>query len=310
MPRRYRRRRVPRRKRRIYRRGAMAQNRYRYYPYSHNMPFDSVKRAGIYGIRGTAWRRTIGLPMGIFPKTVRARLKYATQCQINATQLAPSAYVFRANSLYDPEVSVGGHSAYAFDEIMRAYNKYRVISSKIKVWFINPAVSDQVCGYVTILRSDTGNMYAQFASSDHILECPARGNVRVVGQYQVANQVMQAQSPINTHTYSQRKYFPGILDQNFEAPYNDNPSKECFFEVTVFSLALNDPANLNFRVEIDYYAEFSEQIILPESGVNTDDTDLGGNNIKTYLPAGTAVNFPTGPAGMTGPRDFTHWTGG
>jgi len=37
---------------------------------------------------------------------------------------------FRANGMYDPDVRVGGHQPYGFDQIMLGYGKFTVVESK------------------------------------------------------------------------------------------------------------------------------------------------------------------------------------
>lgn len=229
-----------------------------------------------------------GLP-GNFPKTTRMRLKYCSEFSLNAMATGWAGKVFRTNSLYDPEYAVGGHSAYMFDEMMQFYGKYRVVSSKIKVWYINPAVVDQVPFYLTVLRSKDPNVSTQFASTDHILESNLHGAVKVCGSFTIANNLAQAQASTCNMTYSQRKYFPGILDKDFEAQVGENPVTQAYFHVVQFSLAGNDPPIAYFRCEISFNVIFSELIILPESGV----TDEG-------IEATTGGTGPIGSLALSG----------
>jgi hypothetical protein len=53
--------------------------------------------------------------------------------QINALGVANTYHQFRANSLYDPDLSGIGHQPMFHDNYSQLYQKYRVISSKIKV---------------------------------------------------------------------------------------------------------------------------------------------------------------------------------
>lgn len=203
-----------------------------------------------------------------FPKVTKMKLKYDCEFSLNSGAVTYGDKVFRANDPFDPEYSVGGHSAYLFDEMMGFYGKYRVISSKIRVWYINPAVSDQIPFYLTIVRSKDPSITAQFASTDHILESNMHGAIKICGQFSTANQIMQSQPATVTMTYSQRKYFPGIKDEQFEGLYNTDPALEAYFHVLQFPLAGNDPPTAYFRAEIQFNVIFSELIILPESGVN------------------------------------------
>lgn len=208
-----------------------------------------------------------GLPSN-FPRTARMKLRYNCEFALDSGTVTFGDKVFRANSPYDPEYSAGGHSAYLFDEMMQFYGKYRVVGSKIRIWYINPAVSDQIPSYVTIIKSKDPDIKSQFASTDHILESNMRSRVKIIGQFAVANQLQQSQAATLTMGYSQRKYFPGILDEQLEATYAADPSLVAYYHVMQFPLGGNNPPISYFRAEITYSVLFSELIVLPESGVN------------------------------------------
>ena len=71
-------------------------------------------------------------------KTV-ASLKYVDVITIDAGVTPPGSHLFRANSLFDPDLTGTGHQSLMFDEYALLYNQYRVLSSKIK---ITPMVDD------------------------------------------------------------------------------------------------------------------------------------------------------------------------
>jgi len=51
------------------------------------------------------------------------------------TTAAPGFYdwIFRGNSVYDPDYTLGGNSAWGFDQVMTIWNFYKVLASKITV---------------------------------------------------------------------------------------------------------------------------------------------------------------------------------
>lgn len=250
--------------------------------------------------------RAAPVPAGFLPKTKLCNLKYATEFHIDPTTEGIGVCKIRANDCFDPEDVLGGHSAYMFDDIMRFYKKWRVISSKIKVWYIQPTMTTYSPSYVTILTSANGLMNQSFANAAHILESNVRGNVRIVGNVPAVNQSQGGQKATNTKTYSQSKFYPGIKDKDFEGSYNASPAQHCFWEIILFQLAGNQPAVGYFRAEISYNVLFSECILLSQAGVDGSGLGIGGGPASGNTGAmGAAGAFfaagDGGEAGNTGP---------
>lgn len=244
--------------------------------------------------------RVAAMPPGFLPKTKFVNLKYATEFRIQPTMEGIGVFKFRANDCYDPEDILGGHSAYMFDDIMRFYKKWRVISSKIKIWYIQPDILNSTPGYVTILQSANGLMNQSFANAAHILESNVRGNVRIIGPAPMMAQSQAGQRAVNTRTYSQNKFYPGIKDKDFEGTYNSSPVQHCFWEVVAFQLAANQPAECHFRAEISFNVLFSECILLSQAGVSSTGLGIGG---------GPAMNND-GPTGGQGGAVYASGDGG
>lgn len=240
----------------------------------------------------------VSLPASFVPKVKKYKLRYSAEVQIDASATQVAAYVFRCNSLYDPDFTGFGHSAYMFDDIMRLYRRYRVVGSKIKVWHVTPTgVQAGPMAYMTILRSSSGIAYTSFASSAHILESNIRGNVKLIGHINDAV-VGGLYKPTCTSTFSQRKVFPGIKDLQLEGPWDNNPEKVYYWEVVLFNVAGNNPDIQQLRVEIDFTAVFSEPILLSMSGV--DDTGLGIGGGPAIGSTGTQALFASGDGGELG----------
>jgi len=153
-----------------------------------------------------------------------------------------------------------------FDDMMRFYTVYRVLGSKIQARVLNPGVTQSNQNYLTILKSPDGKMYQSFADSSHLLESNVRGNVKLIGD--VNSTVLKgAYATACTQTYSQRKYFPGVQDINFEGQSNTNPSNGAFYEVVVFPVSNNNPGPIDLRISIQFVAMFSQPLLLAQSGV-------------------------------------------
>lgn len=71
--------------------------------------------------------------------------------------------VYNANSLYDPEVALGGGQPRGFDQMMALFDRYCVTGVKIEAWFFPPTYTGTVltstaqpmCGILYSERNDT-----------------------------------------------------------------------------------------------------------------------------------------------------------
>jgi len=80
--------------------------------------------------------------MPLFPASTTRRLRYSTSFGGATTSGAiTSTYIFRANSLYDPDLSSTGHQPMGFDQMMLSYNHFVVLRSKITCVFKNTSTT-------------------------------------------------------------------------------------------------------------------------------------------------------------------------
>lgn len=113
-----------------------------------------VKRAagsyGLYrstrfsGLRSAArkYKMRIGrIPRTLnpFPNSKLVRHNYCDTVTLSGSTAAglPTGYVFRTNSMYDPDYTGVGHQPMFRDEMAAQYNFYTVLSSKIQITMIN-----------------------------------------------------------------------------------------------------------------------------------------------------------------------------
>lgn len=71
-----------------------------------------------------------------FPQRYACKLKYTASVILAGTGTT-SQQVYRLNSLYDPDVAVGGTQPMCYDQLSAVYNKYLVTSAKYEVQFTN-----------------------------------------------------------------------------------------------------------------------------------------------------------------------------
>lgn len=192
---------------------------------------------------------------GGFPTGMRTHLRYNELVSINpAAGATLASYVFRANSIYDPNRTGIGHQPLGRDIWAGIYNHYVVISSKITCMFIPTIGKTGTVIYGTYLDDDanitsttytdlverkkTSYRYVNVATLDYIKPCEAY--------------------------YSAQKWF-GIKDigdnnTRLGAAIGSTPAEECMFHCFLqdTSNAGLDVDSHQFSVIIEYYVEFTE----------------------------------------------------
>jgi hypothetical protein len=81
-------------------------------------------------------RRSARFPGIGFPDELKCTLKYVEE-GISFSGLAPSAQVFRINSLFDPNLTGVGHQPLWFDQLAFVYGKYLVTAARVEAEIIN-----------------------------------------------------------------------------------------------------------------------------------------------------------------------------
>ena len=105
------------------------------------------------------------------PKTKSIRLLYGdTNFLLASTGLAPVARVFRANGMFDPDLTGLGHQPRGFDQLMAMYQKFSVTGIKVEAWLHAPEPGQSyVSPLPYILFSESSTVPTTFPD---ILETP------------------------------------------------------------------------------------------------------------------------------------------
>ncbi len=90
-------------------------------------------------------------------------MKYYAQASLDPGAGTVAAYVFRANSLYDPDYTSGTESPRGFDEFMSVFDHYAVLTAKITATF--QSTSDVQCGIVTSDSAALGTTVIEYRES-------------------------------------------------------------------------------------------------------------------------------------------------
>lgn len=92
---------------------------------------------GGWAVQGRIPRRKI---IG-FPKKMCVSLKYVTDIEVPSHEDGAAPYIFRMNSIFDPDVTSTGHQPFGHDQYQAIYSKYCVIGAKVKVEILSNAIT-------------------------------------------------------------------------------------------------------------------------------------------------------------------------
>lgn len=202
-----------------------------------------------------AWRRgsfagRSTIPRGIagpFPMQRIAKLRYCMTTSLDATSATRVLQQFRANSLYDPDFTGGGHQPYGYDTLESIYNHYEVLSSCITVTGV-PSSINSANAYMTlgVLISDDSTVTS---SVDTIRE-QSNGKFVLLGGGGTPATIVQK--------YNRDVMFPRSSDYSTGALVSTNPTDEAYFTVYAAPIAGVEPGAVYIQVTLDFVARFWE----------------------------------------------------
>ncbi len=169
-------------------------------------------------------------------------------------------YVFRTNSLFDPNFSSTGHQPMGFDEMMQLFQVYSVYQCDVIVTVLNGSATAVVEDRMTVGArftqrsagfSTVGTSIIEYGGSRYIEQDPISGIIRKIRMsIKPWKQVPQAnfKSENNQGTAAANPLSPSYLDI---WKYNSNP--------------LLDAAALTIRVQLDFTTKFFSPVELVAS---------------------------------------------
>lgn len=187
----------------------------------------------------------------VFPYERWVPLKY---CEAYVTVDPPigssSAFIMRANDVYDPNFTGVGHQPTGFDQYMAMYNKFVVYDSKIKViaYTTDGETLDTVVG-VAIMDSSTTQ-----STSENYLE-QALTDWKVVPAGAGANTVT-CSTAFNASAFSgTNPKTNDLLHGTASSP----PAKQWYYHVFAGATGTSEnPVAMKFSIEVEYLVKFFE----------------------------------------------------
>ncbi len=199
---------------------------------------------------------------GPMPNKKLVRLRYVQHVSVNPASGLAADYVFRANSIHDPNFTGGGHQPYGHDTLELLYDRYMVVGSKITAEFVStgtsPATTDAVVGISLEDDSVTNTL------THHWMEQP-KSNWKMIGPSDGGKGSAKL-----TKTFGLKKFFgvvnPADVPTRFGAQFGSNPSETAWYHLMVAPVNPTDDTQLvNIMVTVEYTVLVTELKDLTQS---------------------------------------------
>lgn len=224
---------MPRYKRKSYRRKT---RKYKRKKRKRNYPITTMRVRGVTG----------------FPDQLFVALKYNTT--VNVVNVAGfGTYIFRMNSLFDPDFTGGGEQPLLFDQYALLYSEYEVKASKIRVQYLSQSQeSMKATIYPANLATPLGDVSA-------IAEQP-------YAKSKWLNNANSAYfSTINNYMRVMKLEGRNTSSLNFVSVVTNNPSNMKYWSLSIWSPTGADVSVVHLDVTITYYSRFFRRRIVSGS---------------------------------------------
>lgn len=193
-------------------------------------------------------------------KSLITTLKYATAIRMTQTVAdTMKSHYFRANSIYDPDFTGGGHQPLGTDQLLALYEHFTVLGSKITLRCINAdSTNNAILAVSTVSETSTAVL-----DINRLIELGK-------SKYAVLTDNAGGKPQTTVSQYFNTKRFFGVKDPNGDDQYqgsaSSNPAEEAFFLIGMQNLAPAVVVNsVDCMLEIEYRVQFSEPKIIAQS---------------------------------------------
>lgn len=185
------------------------------------------------------------------------KLKYNDVRNLTNAAQPYQDYIYRGNSIFDPNFTGAGNQPQGHDQWSAFYNQYRVYASKISVNFItNGNVQAQTIAIVPNLNSTS------FIDQIRVIETPYSRHGALAANSGIGRQVLT--------NFMQTSKMWGVdkqavgSDDLFRAGVGNNPVNSWYWHVFAYDMGAAQ-ANVFVKVVITYYVEYFDRVQLDTS---------------------------------------------
>ncbi len=196
-------------------------------------------------------------PNGFSPK-LTTTLRYCQTISLNPGAGSTARHTFRANSIFDPDVTGVGHQPLYHDTLYQVYQFATVMGSRMTVQWTPNTVANVNPGALVLFKAITAGQLDTFSFAN-VMEQSVIGiqQYSLLGLLNARNQNKLVLS-INYSPKKDLNYEDPIDEEDLRQPNDANPVTEYFYDILYMATDdLSDPGLVDLFVTIEYLCEFN-----------------------------------------------------
>jgi hypothetical protein len=191
-----------------------------------------------------------------FPDQLRCTLRYSDAGVQFTGSIQPAAQVYRANSLFDPDLTGSGTQPEYFDQLSAVYSQYCVMGARIRAEIFNTGTVANLCALLysdaNIATQTTENMCEHRFAKHCIVSAKGGKDNAYLNLPAILNSTLQGEEHLNTDPSN----YTGVGTNPTDPTY-------AIFRCVSMDNATNSNIYANFHIEYDCY--FKELTPVTES---------------------------------------------
>jgi len=202
---------------------------------------------------------------GPMPSEFVTQLSYAAQVETTA---GTPIWVFRMNSLFDPDRTGVGHQPYGRDQLANIYNRYRVNGFKYEVWGANASGGTNHAINIHAVPVDEVASAAAFTSAIQCMEQPGSKTAIATcssSTAAVGGEAAYVTGYIDLAHLTGRSKAQYRADDRYQSEMGDNPAEAMDFFVAATNIGTGSYEEGAFTVKLTYFVELFDSKVLPTS---------------------------------------------
>jgi hypothetical protein len=183
----------------------------------------------------------------VLPEIFRTNMYFREQVNFSATT-TPQIYIFRGNSVYDPDQTGTGSAAQGVTTLSTWYGNYYINASRITVTLYNSTTQTVQAALVPTLSASTISTYDQAMLYKRQLK---------IGQ---ASGTSRGGNPwcIVTNTAATRDIYGQSLDIDLRSGFTSNPNAQWYWTLALQTADQSTTITCSIQVEVIYDVQFTQ----------------------------------------------------